>query len=438
MAAMTLGRRTSGVRVSGELRLPGDKSISHRALLLAALATGRSVIRDVLVAADTEATARALRALGVALPPLGPDVMVAGVGLRGLQRPASALDCGNSGTTARLLLGILAAHPFNATLTGDASLSRRPMHRVAEPLRAMGARIAAPGAGDGLPVTITGGGLRSIEWATPAASAQIKSAILLAGLCGGVAVTVHEPERSRDHSERMLASLGISLHVQLAPDGTNTVTLTPDGELPAFEMAVPGDPSSAAYFAALGAMADAGSITLRDIALNPTRTGFVAVLRRMGARITTDQRDAFGEPIGDLTVSPSAGLLGTTIEPREVPSLIDEIPLLACVAARAEGETTIRGARELRVKESDRITAVVQNLRAVGAQAEELPDGIHVTGSPATPLRGRVRTHGDHRIAMAFATLGAASGGEIEIDDPSCVAISYPDFWRDLARVTSA
>ncbi|MGQ0640082.1 MAG: 3-phosphoshikimate 1-carboxyvinyltransferase [Gemmatimonadaceae bacterium] len=435
MAAMTLGTRR--LRVAGELQVLGDKSISHRSLLLAALATGRCTVRGVLTSGDTESSARVLRALGVAISPLGPVTIVDGRGLRGLLHAAGTLDCGNSGTTARLLLGILAAHPFNSTLSGDASLSQRPMRRVTEPLRTMGALIESPVTRDGLPLTITGGPLRPLEWTTPVASAQIKSAILLAGLCGGVPVTVTEAQRSRDHTERILASLGIAVPSARAADGVNRVSLTPGDALPAFDITVPGDPSSAAYFAALGAMAGVGEITLRNIALNPTRTGFIAVLRRMGAEIGLDQREAFGEPIGDLTARPSAGLVGTTIAEREVPALIDEIPVIACVAARAEGETTIRGAGELRVKESDRIAAVVLNLRAVGVETEELADGMRVIGAPAARLQGRVRSFGDHRIAMAFATLGAASGGEIEIDDPSCVAISYPDFWRDLAHVTS-
>ncbi|MGH7712783.1 MAG: 3-phosphoshikimate 1-carboxyvinyltransferase, partial [Gemmatimonadaceae bacterium] len=328
-----------------------------------------------------------------------------------------------------------------ATLIGDASLSRRPMRRVAEPLRKMGANIETPGTHDGLPLTVTGGTLRSVEWTTPVASAQIKSAVLLAGLCGGVPVTVLEPHKSRDHSERMLASLGVD--VRSDPSGAaNRVTLVPPAHLAAFDVSVPGDPSSAAYFAALAAMAGAGELTLRRIALNPTRTGFIDVLRRMGAdlEVARQPREALGEAVGDVSVRarPRPGLVATSIEPPEVPSLIDEIPLLACVAALAEGETIIRGASELRVKESDRLAAIVANLRAVGADADELPDGMQIRGVPGARLRGRVQTFGDHRIAMAFATLGAATGAELEIDDPACVAVSYPEFWRDLAQVTGA
>ena len=426
------------LRVSGELRVLGDKSISHRALLLAALARGRSTVHGVLRSGDTESTARALRALGVDLTALAPTTVIEGRGLRGLTQAAAALDCGNSGTTARLLLGILAAQPFAATLVGDASLSRRPMRRVAEPLRAMGARIEALGSHDGLPLSISGADLRSIAWTTPVASAQIKSAILLAGLCGAVPVTVEEPQRSRDHTERMLASLGVEIQSQTLAGAANRVSLVPTKILPAFELTVPGDPSSAAYFVALGALAGSGEVTLRAIALNPTRTGFIDVLRRMGADIVVDLGEALGEPAGDVRVRAGRPLVAATIEAHEVPSLIDEIPLLACVAVCAAGETIIRGAGELRVKESDRIAAIVSNLRALGVAAEELPDGLRVVGAPGTRLRGTVRAFQDHRIAMAFATLGAATGANLEIDDPSCVAISYPDFWRDLARLTGA
>jgi len=430
---MTVGARR--LHVSGDLRVLGDKSISHRALLLAALASGHSTVRGVLQSADIQSSAAVLRALGASLSRLAAITTIEGRGLRGLTPAAAALDCGNSGTTARLLLGILAAQPFSATLTGDASLSRRPMRRVAEPLRAMGAVIDTPQSHDGLPLTISGGALRPLNWTTPVASAQIKSAILFAGLCGGVPVTIAEPQRSRDHTERMLSSLGVDLRVAHA-GAPNQVTLQPVERLPPFDTSIPGDPSSAAYIAALAAMADGGEITIRNVLLNPTRTGFITVMRRMGARIDTESQEAFGESLGDLTARSGTTLVATSIEPDEIPTLIDEIPLLACVAARADGVTTIRGAAELRVKESDRIAAIVQNLRLLGIQCEELPDGLRVTGAPGAPLRGRVQTFGDHRIAMAFATLGAVSGGQIEVDDPACVEISYPAFWRDVAHVT--
>ncbi|MGQ0537529.1 MAG: 3-phosphoshikimate 1-carboxyvinyltransferase [Gemmatimonadaceae bacterium] len=428
---MTLGAR---LHVSGVVRVPGDKSISHRALMLAALATGRSTIRGILQSDDVASTARVLRTLGVALDPLGPLLSVSGRGLRGIGPAAAALDCGNSGTTARLMLGILAAQHGSATVVGDASLSRRPMRRVAEPLRAMGAHIeTAPH--DGLPVTVNGADLKSLAWTTPAASAQIKSAILLAGLCAHVPVTVHEPQQSRDHTERMLSALGVTVTCRNGAHG-NQVDLIPAERLAAFESDIPGDPSSAAYFAALAAMAASGELALPRTALNPTRSGFFEVLRRMGADVSLESDNAAGEPTGTLLVRPSR-LHATSVEGREVPTLIDELPLIACVAARAEGETVIRGAAELRLKESDRIAAVVANLRSLGVDAEELPDGMRIVGSDA-PLGGVVRTHGDHRIAMAFATLGAAAGSDIALDDRECVAISYPGFWQDLERVCGA
>jgi 3-phosphoshikimate 1-carboxyvinyltransferase len=436
MVAMTLG--ADRVHVAGEVRVPGDKSISHRTLLLGALTDGVCTLRGILRSGDTESSARVLRALGVEVTALGAETTVAGRGLRGLVAAEESLDCGNSGTTARLLLGILAAQRFTSTLIGDESLSRRPMRRVSDPLRAMGATIERVATHDGLPLTISGAQLRGVTWETPVASAQIKSAVLLAGVCGQVPVTVDEPHQSRDHTERMLASLGVVLRCAARQDGNAwQVTMQPPERLPAFELEVPGDPSSAAYFAALAAMADAGEVVLRGIALNPTRTGFLDVLRRMGASITIESQPSLGEPLGDVIVRPGPGLKGTTIEPNEVPALIDEIPLLACVAARADGDTTIRGASDLRVKESDRIAAIVSNLRAIGVHAEELSDGMIISGSATMRPRGPVRTFSDHRIAMAFATLGAAAGGKLDIDDPSCVAISYPDFWRDLIRVTS-
>ena len=417
--------------VRGAVRVPGDKSISHRALILASLAAGSGRVRGVLDAADVRSTAGVLRALGAEVPELSQDFVVTGRGLRSLRPADESLDCGNSGTTARLVAGVAAAHPFASRFVGDASLSRRPMRRVAGPLAAMGARIDLAPAGT-LPMTIEGGDLVGLEWATEAASAQVKSAILLAGLVAGVDVTVREPERSRDHTERMLAARGADVGVT---DGV--VTLRPRGPLPAGDVAVPADPSSAAFLAAFAALADGGEVELPDVCLNPTRTGFLRALARMGARVSIgDERDEAGEIVGTVCVAP-AGLRAIAVEGGEVPSLIDELPLLACIAARAEGETVIRGASELRVKESDRIAAVVSNLRAIGAAAAELTDGLRVAGG-AGPLRGQVRTFGDHRIAMAFGVLGALPGNEIRVDDRACVGVSYPAFWRDLNRLASA
>ncbi|HEU4641521.1 MAG TPA: 3-phosphoshikimate 1-carboxyvinyltransferase [Gemmatimonadaceae bacterium] len=418
------------MRVEGRVRVPGDKSISHRALMLAALAEGTSRIRDILPSADVHSTAGVLRALGVQVPPLAAEMRVEGVGLDGLRAPGDSLDCGNSGTTTRLMAGIAAASPFESRFIGDASLSRRPMRRVARPLEEMGARVTLE-RGDGLPMLVRGGPLRPMDYATETASAQIKSAILLAGIAGRVPVTVREPAVSRDHTERMLGALGAVVETR----GT-TVRLEPVKRLAPLDVRVPADPSSAAFLAALAALASEGEIELPDVCLNPTRTGFFRALRRMGATLSIESTGREGgEEVGTVRIRPSA-LEGIELPSDEVPSMIDEIPLLACVAARARGTTVISGAAELRVKESDRIATVVANLRAIGVEAEERPDGMAITGSDH-PLRGEIRTHGDHRIAMAFGVLGALDGAAITIDDPACVAVSYPGFWDDLCRVTS-
>ena len=413
-----------------EIRVPGDKSISHRALIFAALATGRSRIHDILLSADVQSTAGVLRALGVAVPPLGDNVIIDARGARAMLAPTVDLDCGNSGTTTRLMAGVAAGCDFRTRFVGDASLSRRPMKRVARPLIEMGARVELE-AGDGLPMTIHGGTLRPIAWTSETASAQIKSAIILAGVVGGVDVEVTEPSLSRDHTERMLRALGARVDVEGA-----RVRVAAVRELEPLDLRVPSDPSSAAFLIALAVLSRSTPISVPNVCLNPTRTGFFAVLRTMGADVTiTPGQDQGGEPTGSIRGCTSE-LTAITIGEAQVPSMIDELPLLACVASRARGTTVIGGAAELRVKESDRIATVVANLRAIGAEAEERPDGLTVEGSQR-PLRGRVRTHGDHRIAMAFGVLGALPGNEIEIDDPSCVAVSYPAFWNDLARATS-
>lgn len=425
---MTVGRVRLVVR--GELRVPGDKSVSHRALMFGALADGTTRVRGILQSADIESTARALRALGWAIPELAPEMTVEG---HALSRPPSAvshLDLGNSGTSTRLLMGVVAGFPVQSTFTGDASLSRRPMRRVAVPLTEMGARIEFDGDRDGLPLTVHGGNLKALDWTLDTASAQVKSALLMAGITGRVAVVIREPAPTRDHTERMLRAQGAAIDV-----GGGIIVLDPPPRLDPLDITVPGDPSSAAFFACLAALSDAGSITIRDVGLNPGRCGFIAVLRRMGARVDiTARNDAGAEPLGEIVVRP-VHLSGTRIDGDEVPSLIDELPALACVAARAHGETVISGAAELRVKESDRIAAVVANLRNVGVDVEETPDGMRIRGT-REPLAGTVQTHGDHRLAMAFGVLGSSAQAQFQIDDPECVNVSYPDFWRDLANVT--
>ena len=419
------------MRVSGTIRVPGDKSISHRSLILAAMADGESTIHGILDSEDVRSTAAVLRALGVQIPAFSGSIVVKGRGLCGLRAPRASLDCGNSGTTTRLMAGVVAAHPFSARFIGDASLTRRPMKRIAEPLTYMGAQFEFEH-GDGLPMTVRGVDLRSVDWNTGGASAQVKSAILLAGLTAGVEVRVTEKSLSRDHTERMLRAMGVDVE-----NDKNQVCLRPAKRLDPLEIKVPADPSSAAFFVALASLASQGELVLTDVCLNPTRTGFFAALRRMGANVQ-EKKDttSAGEDIGSVRVKP-AQLRSTRITGELVPSLIDELPLLACLAAAAGVDLEITGAAELRVKESDRINTVVQNLRAVGAEAEELPDGMRVRPG-SQKFSGTIDPSGDHRIAMAFGILGAATGDGITVKDPQCVAVSYPRFWEDLRRVVAA
>jgi 3-phosphoshikimate 1-carboxyvinyltransferase len=426
--------------VQGDVRVPGDKSLTHRALMLAAAASGESRLRGLLTGEDCRSTASVLCALGCAIPELSGDageVVVRSRGLDGWSAPGGALDCGNSGTTARLMMGLLAGRPFCAELTGDESLRSRPMRRVTEPLTEMGARVREMGSPDRLPLEICGGGLRGIDHVSPRASAQIKSAVLLAGISAGVPVTVREPIQSRDHSERMLAALGATVDARFDHEGRWCVSLTPPATaLQTLDVDVPGDFSSAAFLLALSLLAEEGELRIRNVGLNPTRTGFLDTIREMGAVVELESaRSAAGEPVGDLVVRPCA-LAGIEIGGDRMPAMIDEIPVLAVLAARASGETVVRGAEELRAKESDRIAVMVANLRAVGAEAEELPDGLIVRGSDR-PLAGRVLVHHDHRIAMAFAVLAAQPGNRIELDHPGVVAISYPGFWNVLDSLTA-
>jgi 3-phosphoshikimate 1-carboxyvinyltransferase len=419
-----------GTRAAGTLRVPGDKSISHRALILSALTRGKSRVSHILDSADVQSTARALRTLGASIPPLSDDVVVTGHPARELRSSEKELDCGNSGTTARLLAGVAAGAGLKAGFIGDASLSRRPMRRIAEPLRAMGAEVSLAPHG-GLPMHVSAGPLHDVEWESPVASAQVKSAILLAALFGGVRARVTEPHLSRDHTERMLLARGIPLE---RLGNFTTVDLPPAQILRPVDVVVPADPSSAAYFVALGLLVEHAELELVDVCLNETRTGLLAALARMRGHIEVgERREEGGEVVGSLRPRPSL-LSGIEVGPEEVPAMIDELPLLACIATRALGETVVRGASELRVKESDRIASVVRNLRAIGADVEELADGFAVRGSDR-PLAGSVQTEGDHRIAMAFGVLAALAGNAIEIDDRECVAVSYPGFWTDLANV---
>ena len=413
----------------GSVRVPGDKSVSHRVLMLAATTDGPCELGGVLAAGDTRATASCLRALGARVGPLRGDtpVHVGGRGLGSFRAPARALDCRNSGTTARLLMGLLAAHAFECILTGDRSLRRRPMARVTEPLQRMGARITTT---DGhLPVTVRGGRLKGLEYDSPVASAQVKTCLLFAGLAAGVRVRVTEPVRSRDHTERLLQMLGARCEVR-----GRAVTLEAVERLPAFDGTVPGDFSSAAYLLAAGLLAESGRLTVQGVGVNPTRTGFLRAVERMGGVIdVSDEAESLGEPIASLTPRTSH-LAPVVVAPEEVPSMVDEIPLLACLAARAEGRSVFRGVGELRVKESDRLALVAKNLASLGVRAESEGDTLYVEGTDRPP-RGRIETAGDHRLAMAFAVLGTVKGARVELDDERCVAISYPAFFRDLRAV---
>jgi 3-phosphoshikimate 1-carboxyvinyltransferase len=417
------------MKVAGTVRAPGDKSITHRALLLAALGRGVSHVGGALTSLDARSSARVLRQLGAEISPLREDDVLAIKGRGRFRAPDRTLDCGNSGTTARLLLGLLAGHRFRATLTGDASLRRRPMRRVTAPLTEMGARFEERG-GDGLPLTVRGGKLRPIRYAMPVSSAQIKSSLLLAGMVGEVPVDLLEPNgRSRDHTERMLRAFGFAVGER---DGW--IEFRPGGRVEPFDIQVPGDPSSAAFLVGASVLAEGGELRIAGVGVNPTRTGFLRVLERMGAQVAVHASDtSFGEPVADLIARP-ATLRRTEVTAAEIPGLIDEIPMLAVLASRAAGETVFRDVGELRIKESDRLGLIAGNIRAVGGKAEVRGDDLHVEGVESPP-KGRVRTAADHRIAMAFAVLGTLPGARIAIDDMACAAVSFPRFPETLRRI---
>ncbi|HEV8642542.1 MAG TPA: 3-phosphoshikimate 1-carboxyvinyltransferase [Methylomirabilota bacterium] len=411
-------------RLRGQVEVPGDKSISHRAALLGALAEGVTEIRGYLEAEDCLRTIAAVEALGVDVTRKGPgEYRIAGTGLRGLGEPSNVIDCGNSGTTARLLLGALAGQPFWTFLTGDESLRRRPMGRVAEPLRRMGATIVGRAEGGRLPLAIRGVDRpTALAYELPIASAQVKSAILLAGLYADGSVAVTEPAQSRDHSERMLRQFGARLETR----GLST-TMSP-GALMGTTVIVPGDISSAAFLLVAGLIVADARVTVAGVGLNPTRAGLLEALGAMGAHleIAPTERGGVGEPSGAITAA-GRELAGTTVAGALVPRLIDEIPALAVAALVARGRTEIRDAAELRVKESDRVAALARELGAMGARIAERPDGLLIEGGAR--LRGaRVASGGDHRIAMALAVAGLVADGETVIEDTACIATSFPQF----------
>jgi 3-phosphoshikimate 1-carboxyvinyltransferase len=409
----------------GHIAVPGDKSISHRAVLIGALCEGETHVRAFGRAADTQSTIDAMRTLGVAVDDVSDDELVVhGVGLRGLQE--ANVDCGNAGTLMRLLAGILAGQRGRFELTGDESLSARPMDRIAEPLNRMGAHVMTR------PLVVEGSdSLKGIEYALPVASAQVKSAVLLAGLNADGMTTVIEPAPTRDHTELMLAAAGV--HVRRRPV---SVSLEPAATLELGEVEVPGDFSAAAPFLVAGTLLSGSELTIHDVGLNPRRTGLIDVLERMGARITIYNRRRFGgEWVGDLDVH-SSELTATDVTAEEVPLLVDELPLFALAAAGAHGDSRLTGAAELRVKETDRIESVTNGLRALGVRIRALDDGFEVRGVPSRPTGGRMSSDGDHRIAMLGGIAGVASRQGVEIGDADAVAISFPGFFELLDSVS--
>ena len=413
--------------LQGDLAVPGDKSISHRALLLGAIADGTSEVGGFGASKDTLSTAAAVRALGAGVEVDGDRLRIEGVGLRGLSEPAGPLDCGNAGTLMRLLPGILAGQQGSFELVGDESLSSRPMERIAEPLRAMGAGVETT---DGhAPMTVRGGELEPVRWELPVASAQVKSGVLLAGLyADGGPTTAVEPHPSRDHTERMLDAMGARVR-----RGPREASVWPVERLEPLRTTLPGDVSSAAPFLVAATLLAESRIRLHGVGLNPTRTGLLAVLERMGARIAVfNRRSAGGEPLGDLEVE-AAELVATSIGAEEVPALVDELPLFALAAGMARGDSVVTGAQELRVKESDRVESVKDALRPLGIRIEARHDGFRVRGVPSRPRGGGVvDVRGDHRIAMLGAVAGLVSRQGVELRGAEIAAVSFPDFFPML------
>ncbi|WLD87490.1 3-phosphoshikimate 1-carboxyvinyltransferase [Stomatobaculum sp. F0698] len=419
----------------GTLTVSGDKSISHRAVMLGSLATGTTEIEGFLPGEDCLSTIRCFRSMGVQIEQNGNSVKVFGRGLRELTAPAGILDCGNSGTTTRLLSGVLAAQHFNSVLSGDASIQRRPMKRIMIPLRAMGADITSVSGNDCAPLSVHGKQLYGIHFNSPIASAQVKSAVLLAGLYASGQTTVTEPALSRDHTERMLRSFGAKVLTGNFEDRPS-VTVTETQNLYGTEISVPGDISSAAFFLVGASIVPGSEVVLRNVGINPTRDGVISALRAMGAKIEVlEVRNEDSEPAADLLVR-YAPLHGTEIGGALIPRLIDELPVLAAAAAVAEGRTVIRDAAELKVKESNRIRTMAEGLSRLGSTVEETEDGLIIDGGAA--LHGEaVESYSDHRIAMSFAILSLVTDGEVRISDPDCVNISAPTFYEDLKSLLS-
>ncbi|MCT2400614.1 3-phosphoshikimate 1-carboxyvinyltransferase [Novosphingobium mangrovi (ex Huang et al. 2023)] len=431
--------------LKGRIRVPGDKSISHRSIMLGALAVGETRVTGLLEGEDVLATAAAMRAMGATVERTGEGAWsVHGVGVGALLQPAGPLDMGNSGTSTRLLMGLVASHPITTSFVGDASLSKRPMGRVIEPLSQMGASFE-PSEGGRLPLTVHGAcPAVPISYRLPVASAQVKSAILLAGLNTPGITTVIEPVPTRDHSERMLRGFGADLNVDIEANGTRVITIRGEAELKPQTIDVPGDPSSAAFFLVAALITPGSEVVIENVGLNPTRAGLVGVLRQMGGRIEElNAREVGGEPVADLLVKHSA-LKGIEVDPAVAPSMIDEFPALFVAAALADGVTVTSGLDELRVKESDRLAVMATALTAAGARIEEREDGLVITGTggellPGTPKGNgeAIATHLDHRIAMSMAIAGLASREGVEVDDTRPIATSFPVFEAMLERLSA-
>jgi 3-phosphoshikimate 1-carboxyvinyltransferase len=428
MKQRTLLTNINGLQ--GEISVPGDKSVSHRAVMFGSIAQGKTVIHNFLPGEDCLSTIDCFQKMGVSIIQNGDYVEVDGKGLAGLQEPSEILNVGNSGTTTRLILGILSGIPFHTCLIGDESIAKRPMGRVTVPLRSMGAQIDGRQDGQFTPLSTRGGSLQAIDYHSPVASAQVKSAILLAGLNAEGITTVTEPEKSRDHTERMLQAFGIQVQV----DG-NKVSIEGGQELKSATIHVPGDISSGAFFLAAGAIVPNSRIELKNVGLNPTRTGIIDVLIGMGAKLEiTNEQVRNGEPVGDLVISAS-DLKGIEISGDIIPRLIDEIPIIALLATQAEGKTVIKDAAELKVKETNRIDTVATELQKLGARITPTEDGMIIEGR--TALQGAsVQSHGDHRIGMMLAIAACIAKGEMVLENDEAIAVSYPTFFEHLETLT--
>lgn len=434
MASLTI---TPGGPLTGTLLVPGDKSITHRAIMLSALAEGESTIRGYCPGEDCLNTMRAFQAMGIAIEQTPQELRVAGKGLWGLSEPERSLDCGNSGTGLRLLTGLLAGQEFFTVLTGDDSLRRRPMGRIVNPLREMGAWIAGRKGGELAPLAITGRRLRGVAYSAPVASAQVKSSLLLAGLYADGETRITEPQRSRDHTERLLRHVGVPVREEGL---TVVVTGRAAGRWTAVrDLSVAGDLSAAAFFIVAASIVPGSDVTIQGVGVNPTRTGILDVLGEMGASLTVlNPREVAGEPVADLRVR-AARLRGVRLGTERIPQTIDEFPILCVAAAMAEGETVITGAAELRVKESDRIAGMAAELRKVGVAVTETPDGLIIQGRNGAALKSAVcASYGDHRVAMSLAIAGLAADGPIQVQDTACIDTSFPGFADLLAQVRPA